>query len=171
MDVAGAIRSRRLRLVPFDEALAAAWRAGRLEEVLQARRPAEWDGRRDLIGAWSEAPAGHAIWRGWGAWLVLHQGTWVAYANFYGPPNERGEVEIGFEVAPSYRRRGLATELVSALCAWAFDSGARVVRAEVEPANLGSSFVLQGCGFLRCDANCLEERTKLEYRLEVAQCT
>jgi len=39
----------------------------------------------------------------------------VGSVGFHGPPNEAGQVEIGYHVEPGFRRRGFATEAVRAL--------------------------------------------------------
>ena len=49
------------------------------------------------------------------AWLVLEDGVVVGDAGTHGPPDEHGDIEIGYGLAEPARGRGLATELVPAL--------------------------------------------------------
>ncbi len=55
-------------------------------------------------------------------------------------------VEIAWDVAPAWRRRGLAVEAAIAMCAWAFRQGVRAVVAEV--ADQASAGVAERSGFL-----------------------
>jgi RimJ/RimL family protein N-acetyltransferase len=71
----------------------------------------------------------------------------VGFINFHAPPDERGMVEIGYEVLPAYRRRGYAFEAVAALIAWAGTQHARIVRACVAPDNAASLALLRRGGF------------------------
>lgn len=77
--------------------------------------------------------------------LVL-DGQVVGDAGFHGPPAD-GVVEIGYAVVPAWWGHGLATWACAAILEVAWRSGATVVRAEVEPDNLGSQTVLLRNGF------------------------
>ena len=68
----------------------------------------------------------------------------VGFINFHAPPDERGLVEIGYEVRERDRRRGYAREAVAGMLAWAKPRGARIVRACVRPDNLASRAMLAG---------------------------
>jgi RimJ/RimL family protein N-acetyltransferase len=70
---------------------------------------------------------------------------------------EPGVIKIGYTIAPAFQRRGYATEAVSALVAYAFDTlGAEVVRAWADAENVPSIRVAEHAGMR------LVER--LEYR-------
>lgn len=71
----------------------------------------------------------------------------VGSGGFKGPPRN-GEVEIGYEVAPSFRNRGYATAAVDRLADRAFRSVDRVV-AHTLPAMGPSVSVLRKAGFRR----------------------
>ena len=71
----------------------------------------------------------------------------VGFIGFHADPDERGMVEIGYEVLPSFQRRGYAREAASALIAWAGQRGARTVRACVSPENVASLALLGQQGF------------------------
>jgi RimJ/RimL family protein N-acetyltransferase len=62
---------------------------------------------------------------GWWQWYALLRRVsdsplLVALAGFHGPPDDGGNVEIGYSVIESFQRRGIATEVVKALSGWAF---------------------------------------------------
>jgi [ribosomal protein S5]-alanine N-acetyltransferase len=74
-------------------------------------------------------------------------GTAVGSCGFKGPPDPEGVVEIAYAVHPDQRGRGYAKETASALVAFAFGAGARLVRAHTKPQNDASARVLVACGF------------------------
>ncbi|MFZ6746288.1 GNAT family N-acetyltransferase [Undibacterium sp. JH2W] len=59
-----------------------------------------------------------------------------------------GVVEIGYGISPECRRHGAAGAAVQAMLQLAFDGGATQVLAEVNPANLASTRVVQKLGFI-----------------------
>jgi len=71
----------------------------------------------------------------------------VGFIGFHAAPDERGMVEIGYEVLPSFQRRGYGREAATALIAWAARQGARTVRACVSPENVASLALLGQLGF------------------------
>jgi RimJ/RimL family protein N-acetyltransferase len=91
--------------------------------------------------------AEHPEESGPGTFLVLLDGVVVGDAGWFGPPDEHGEVEIGYGLAASARGRGVGTEAVQLLLAWVTGQGARRVRAEVEPGNAASFGLLERLGF------------------------
>ncbi|PTY39047.1 hypothetical protein BGP77_09875 [Saccharospirillum sp. MSK14-1] len=78
-----------------------------------------------------------------GIWMDYR---WVAAGGFKGQPRQ-GCVEIGYRVHPHYRRRGLATALVSWLCQRAASAGLSHVLAVTQPDNQPSQAVLTQQGF------------------------
>ena len=84
---------------------------------------------------------------GRGTFLVLEDGVVVGDCGWFGPPDEDGEVEIGYGLAPSARGRGIGTESVRLLVDWVQAQGARSVRAEVLPGNEASLRLLARLGF------------------------
>jgi RimJ/RimL family protein N-acetyltransferase len=82
-----------------------------------------------------------------GTFVVLEDGVVVGDCGWFGPPDEDGEVEIGYGLAPSARGRGLGTEAVRQLIEWVHAQGARTVRAEVLPGNETSLRLLARLGF------------------------
>ncbi|GAB2517354.1 GNAT family N-acetyltransferase [Nocardiopsis aegyptia] len=72
----------------------------------------------------------------------------VGFASFHGPPDDHGMVEIGYAVAPEFRRRGYARGIVAALIARAATAPeVTTVRAAISPDNPASLAVIAGFGF------------------------
>jgi ribosomal-protein-alanine N-acetyltransferase len=65
------------------------------------------------------------------------------------PPDADGTVEIGYRVAPAYRRQGLAVELAAGLIAWGGRHGAHWCLASVRPDNVASLRTVARLGFVR----------------------
>lgn len=103
----------------------------------------------EVLPGHADAAEMDPAWASWGIWLVLDESgsRLVGDAGFKGPPGADGEVEIGYGIIASFRRRGLATEMVRALVQWAFHHGARKVQARCYTDNLASQGVLRNVGF------------------------
>ena len=71
----------------------------------------------------------------------------IGSGGYKGAPDATGIVEIAYGIAPSYEGHGYATEAAAALVAFAFDQGARLVRAHTLPVANASTRVLRKCGF------------------------
>ena len=71
----------------------------------------------------------------------------IGSAGFKGAPDDDGVVEIAYGVVPSYEGQGYATEAAAALVTYAFDQGARVLRAHTLPVANASGRVLLKNGF------------------------
>lgn len=75
--------------------------------------------------------------------------TVVGYANFHGPPDADGTVEIGYEVLPEHRGRGFGTEIARTM--WRAAAGhpdVRRLRASVAPGNAASLAIVRGAGLV-----------------------
>ena len=83
----------------------------------------------------------------WGVWQVIHRSRVIGDIGFHGPPDDDGAVEIGYQVVPALRRRGVASTAVGLIVAEAVRHGARSIRADVVGDNPGSSRSLQRNGF------------------------
>jgi len=71
----------------------------------------------------------------------------VGWGGFKGPP-VNGEVELGYEIAPSRRRRGLASDAVRAMLAEAFAvETVELVIAHTLPEKNASNRLLEKAGF------------------------
>jgi RimJ/RimL family protein N-acetyltransferase len=83
-----------------------------------------------------------------GAWMIVSGDEVVGLCGYHDAPMN-GQVEIGYSIAGSRRRRGHATRAVEAMVAHALAAGVRVVVAETSIANHASSRVLEKNGFVR----------------------
>lgn len=91
---------------------------------------------------------GHAPWL---TRVVVDDATGAAVglAGFHGPPDERGMVEVGYEISPEQRRRGYGRAAVLWLIDYARDHGATVLRAAVAPDNAPSLGLIAGLGLVQ----------------------
>jgi RimJ/RimL family protein N-acetyltransferase len=109
-----------------------------------APRPSGWHPdfpRRDDVDAAS-------MWREgdvWGPRSIVRGVTTLGSIGFFGPPEESGEVEVGYGLVREAWGWGFATEALQAVLA-ALEPGI-VVRASVAPDNARSIRVLAKCGF------------------------
>jgi len=92
---------------------------------------------------------------GWYSWYaILRQSIYkcpllVGAGGYFGPPDDRGEVEIGFSILSAWKGRGYATELTSALVDNAFvDLSVQKVIAHTTAQNIASINVLKKAGFV-----------------------
>jgi RimJ/RimL family protein N-acetyltransferase len=66
---------------------------------------------------------------------------------FHAPPDELGEVSVGFGIVPVARRRGYAVEALRTLLDWALaQPEVRSIHADTDLVNLASQRVLLGAG-------------------------
>lgn len=87
---------------------------------------------------------------GWGLWLFVYKAERmvVGAAAFNGPPSEEGTAELGYQVVPAHRRRGLTIEGCTALIDWALlDTATKLVQADCDTANAASIRTLEKLGF------------------------
>ncbi|WUL96439.1 GNAT family N-acetyltransferase [Streptomyces caniferus] len=95
------------------------------------------------------AAAGHYR-PGWGVFVLTDAATGTALGSigFHGPPDAEGFVEIGYDLSPSARGAGWATDATRLLAGWAAARPeVRTVCALTEPENVASQRVLQRAGF------------------------
>ncbi|MFD7284228.1 GNAT family N-acetyltransferase [Streptomyces sp. NPDC059862] len=77
------------------------------------------------------------------------EGAVIGYAGFHGPPDEAGMVELGYSVAPAYRRQGYARAILTELIHRAVaEPGVRTVRVTISPDNAASLATISGFGFV-----------------------
>jgi RimJ/RimL family protein N-acetyltransferase len=74
-------------------------------------------------------------------------GLAIGGIGFFGPPNETGEVEVGYGLVADARGRGLAREALLAITDLARAHGARAITADTDIRNLASQRTLMGAGF------------------------
>lgn len=96
---------------------------------------------RDMLAFHPDEP-------GYGSWYVVADGRLIGICGYKGPPNELGEVEIGYSVMASYQRNGFATGAVALLAARAFrDPRVAAVAAKTLTSLIASQTVLIRNGF------------------------
>jgi RimJ/RimL family protein N-acetyltransferase len=83
-------------------------------------------------------------------WFVTLDGEIIGDCGTHGPPDEAGDVEIGYGLAAPYRGRGYGNELVVAAARWLLGRPAvrRVVAREVLADNVPSRRALERAGFV-----------------------
>lgn len=91
---------------------------------------------------------------GWYIWYAVRReeedrpSLLVGAGGYFGPPSEKGEVEIGFSMMPSSQGYGYATEMAKALVSNAFaDTRVHRIIAHTTPDNIASVRVLTKSGF------------------------
>ena len=106
---------------------------------------------------------------GYGSWLMVASGEVVGMCSYKWPPTEKGDVEVGYGVAPQRRRLGYAREAAALLLEAARrDPRVRAVTAETALANLPSQRVLQANGFFQTGRNMDDDEGEtIVWRLEL----
>jgi RimJ/RimL family protein N-acetyltransferase len=90
-----------------------------------------------------------------GHWMIVAHGEVVGLCGLKDPPSEAGEVELGYGVAESRRRRGHASAAVRAVVeAVRRDFAVRAIVATTAIGNLASQRVLERNGFERAGTRC-----------------
>lgn len=113
------------------------------------------------------ADPGHARWMARQA-VVGDEGLVVGHAGFHGPPDEVGMVEIGYSVAPEFRRQGYArATLIELLRRAAAEPAVTTVRATISPGNVASLATIAGFGFVEVGEQ-WDEEDGLELVFEVS---
>jgi RimJ/RimL family protein N-acetyltransferase len=141
---------RRLSILLVDATLelldAAIEDEARLGELLGATVAEGWADFPEVLPRLRDALRQGGIAHGWGTILFVLQEprTLVGFGGYKGAPSEEGVVEIGYAVAPGFRRRGIAGEVVRLLVARAFaEPRVRAVIAQTLAESNPSTRVLQ----------------------------
>ncbi|WP_431918826.1 GNAT family N-acetyltransferase [Nonomuraea jabiensis] len=99
----------------------------------------------------------HARWMARQA-VTGPEGVVIGHAGFHGPPDEAGMVEIGYAVAPDFRRQGYGRAiLIELLRRAAAEPEVRTVRATISPDNVASLATIAGFGFVQVGEDWDEE--------------
>jgi RimJ/RimL family protein N-acetyltransferase len=106
---------------------------------------------------------------GYGSWLMVVDGEVVGMCSYKCPPTAKGDVEIGYGVAPQRRRLGYAARAAALIIAAARqDSRVRAITAETAVANLPSQRVLETNGFRQTGRNTDDDEGEMiVWRLEL----
>lgn len=86
-------------------------------------------------------------------WTIIHQQqqSMVGDCCFKGPPNEKGEIEIGYGINPAFTKQGFMTEAVRGIILWAWTQPeVQMIRAETKEDNVPSQKILMKIGFSFC---------------------
>ena len=140
-----------LTACPLQVARAANGGKRQLETLIGARVDEQWldeDGRA-LLSYYDYQLREDPTMIGWGLWLLMHTADHVVFgsAGFKGKPDDRGTIEIGYGIAPDYRRQGYTFEAAKGLVEWGFTHPeVRQINAECLPDNIGSARILQKLG-------------------------
>lgn len=86
-------------------------------------------------------------------WLIIHKhyNLTVGGIGAAGPPNEMGEVMVGYFVDRKYEGNGIATEALKGFMDWMRHPALRCVTAHTLLGNIPSQKVLEKCGFQSSD--------------------
>ncbi len=90
----------------------------------------------------------------WLTYFPIHRvdNKLIGSGGYKGKPSKDGVVEIGYEIAPAYRNRGLATEFSKALIDYAFQNNeVQSVIAHTLAFENPSTSVLKKCGFVKVE--------------------
>ncbi|MER5731861.1 GNAT family N-acetyltransferase [Streptomyces sp. NPDC002138] len=148
------IRSERLVLCEISPVAGADLHAGGTGGFAWAE-DGPYEGTRLAAGMVARAREAGTYRPGWGAYAIVRaaDGLAVGGIGFHAAPDGDGDAEIGYDLVPSARGNGYATEAVRALAAWALDQpGLTTLHATVDDDNLASHAVVGRAGFARSGA-------------------
>ncbi len=114
-----------------------------------------FEGTRFAAGMVATAYAEGSYRPGWGPYAVVRTQDRRAIGGigFHAAPDADGHAEVGYDLVPSARGNGYATEALQGLAAWAFGQpGLTVLHASVDEDNAPSHAVLLRAGFERTGA-------------------
>lgn len=151
------IETRNMRLIPAEvahfEAILDDTR--RLAQMLGVSIAERWVEFPDAIPRGLAYLKAHPDALGWWMYLFTHTAdkALIGLGGFKGKPDESGMVEIGYNIAPAYRERGLATEAARGLVDYAFSHPeVRVVDAHTLAFVNPSTRVLEKIGMTKTGA-------------------
>lgn len=116
---------------------------------LSARVAEEWNTfGKDVIRYVLKILEKNPVHSPWWCYLIMDTGrtTVIGMCGYKGPPVEGGIVEIGYDIAPAFRNRGMATEAAQLLIRHAFENGCHTIMAHTLAAENPSTSVLKKSG-------------------------
>ncbi len=145
------ILTDRLKLIPCTAAYVEALinNPQTLEQTLDIRIGDHWTEFPEALEFTHQWLAQDPSVKAWAPYLFIHQPDrkLIGWGGFKGRPNANGIVEIGYEIAPDYRRQGLATEAAQGLLNFAFSQPeVKAVEAHTLPEHNSSTRVLEKLG-------------------------
>ncbi len=148
------IETERLQLIPCElthfEAMLEDER--KLATLLQVKLAEEWLGfaaAREAMQPCYEHLKSHPEDLGWWTYLFINKSdrTLIGLGGFKGAVNEEGIIEIGYAIAPAYRRKGLAVEASHGMIKYAFTNPQlKKIYAHTLPEYNASTGVLEKIG-------------------------
>jgi RimJ/RimL family protein N-acetyltransferase len=90
-----------------------------IQALLNVSIPDHWPQFPEAFDLSNQAFSAFELWPAY-LFLCPSEAALVGNGGFTGPPNGHGEVEIGYEIAPSFQDRGFATAAVSEMLKYAF---------------------------------------------------
>lgn len=108
------------------------------------------DGTRAAAGMVAKARAEGTYRPGWGPYAIIRASDRRAIGGmgFHAAPDADGRAELGYDLVPSARGNGYATEALKALSGWAFGQpDLSLLVATVDDGNTPSHAVLRRAGF------------------------
>jgi GNAT superfamily N-acetyltransferase len=144
------LSGERVRLEPIAPGRARAILSGQPEPELPWENGFPLAPLRELLSKVAIDDEGAKVLGPFFAYVIVRKadGRAVGDAGFHGPPNDEGELEIGYALVPGARGAGLASESVRLLIAWArTQPGVGAITARVEPGNSPSERLLRRAGF------------------------
>ncbi|MFE4257685.1 GNAT family N-acetyltransferase [Streptomyces sp. NPDC056883] len=143
------VEAERVLLLPMSPAIAADLQAGGNGGFVWAEDgPA--DGTREAGGIVTRAREDGTYRPGWGPYVIVRTSDRKAIGGmgFHAAPDADGRTELGYDLVPSARGNGYATEALKALSAWAFGRpGVTRLEAVTDEDNASSRAVLRRAGF------------------------
>lgn len=142
----------RLRIVSCDDTLFDAIRMGNntLARVMGVNVPKKWTDFRDTFTPSYHRWKAHPPLRDWWVYLVIYvpENILIGSCGYKGEPDANGVVEIGYEIIPSFRQKGLGAEMAKGLLDHAFShSAVRKVIAHTLAEENPSVKILESIGF------------------------
>jgi|GEM_PF-3428676 len=148
------IQTTRLNLLTFS---AQAYQAvfnndlHKLATLVNIEQPDQWLSDNSIIESLKEAYDGFIDGGGsslWGMFLYISKNSrkLTGIGGFKNGLDESGLVEIVYEIFPSFKNMGIATEAATALIDYAFEHDAKGIKAHTTPYEDASIYVLRKLG-------------------------
>ena len=143
------LRTDRLYLIPCSLGMAKS--LVNYGAVTDYQKAENWPSQdiEDFLPYYIELLESDPLLLGWGVWLMVHEGQRkiIGDLGFKGKPDTNGIVEIGYGIAPEYKRKGYTFEAVESLVGWAFGQNTvNKIIAECAEDNIPSIRLLEKLG-------------------------
>lgn len=105
---------------------------------------------KDILPIINEALEKSKEATGFEAWMIIKKqsNTIIGDMGFFGPPDEKGEVEVGYGLVEEEWKKGFATEALKGIMSWLSPQKmVKIIKASCLINNTASAGVLKKCGF------------------------